>query len=95
MEPTFSTLSEKYKAIEESLEEDRFSHQKVICKHVGIKNPQGGYFVNPRTDENGLPQLNVFLKKNMREVQMQGWELYEPASAPKAKKSTKSTKSDK
>ena len=77
------SLSEQYDFLKLQLD----PRKQVICVHVGMKSADGVQVVEPRVDsETGLPLLDIFLRKNMDEVRLNGWAEYVEPKAPEAVK---------
>lgn len=58
-------------------------NKQVVCIHRGKVNAEGAPVVAPRIDpETGLPVLNVFLKTQLPDVLLEGWEVFTPPPTP-------------
>lgn len=83
---------------------------EIICKHVGVPNPQGGWFTEPMMDPDynkQVPMLRTFTimpnqaRVRMQEIAQNGWEPFElqiapkvVKAAPKASSATKTTSTE-
>lgn len=85
------TLQERYDELHAGLKD-----REKIFRHIGIKNPMGGYYVEPMMDPDfdyEIPMLRVFYQPpRVRESdwlsskRADGWEAYKPIGTPEAVK---------
>lgn len=88
------STAEQYEALKTQID----PRKQVICVHVGMTNAEGAPVVAQRVDpDTGGPLLNVFQRKNLGEVLLNGWREYKapvPPQGVKAARSRRKTKAD-
>lgn len=73
------SLAEQYEILADTID----PRKQAICIHRGKVNAEGAPVVAPRVDpETGLPLLNVFLRSQLPDVLMEGWEVFAPPAIP-------------
>lgn len=85
---TFTTMDEQYMKVSAGIN----AKLQVVCVHVGtlrVPGDKNGGYITPPRKANGLPLLNVFMRKNLPYITQQGWEPYNPPAKPTTKKTSR------
>jgi len=72
------TLNDKF----EWLQSQCNPRHQVVCIHKGMRNNEGTMVVEPRQDQDGLPALDIKMKKNEVDWRAHGWEPFVPPAKP-------------